>query len=281
MKTLTSIAFSCLLGFLIISNNNISAQNIVSVGTEKISQREMPCNGFFDYNWSAMIYQKSEINSVGYITKLSFEISKTASYQIKNQKIYISNIENPSFDNRLKPNSSEMTKVFEGSVQFNSNGWAEIILNTPFYFDNKSNLIIYYENMDGNWNKDYAFFNCSSTSENTSIHSESDHTFPTGKGSFTNLRPNVKFELANNSSVSNDLKFECYPNPTNSTVTVNHNLTSNSKIIVTNINGQIIFEKNISNSTSETIDLSGYSKGVYNIILKENNSQKTEKVILK
>ena len=75
-----------------------------------------------------------------------------------------------------------------------------------------------------------------STSENTSIHSESDHTFPTGKGSFTNLRPNVKFELANNSSVSNDLKFECYPNPTNSTVTVNHNLTSNSKIIVTNIN---------------------------------------------
>jgi hypothetical protein len=69
-------------------------------------------------------------------------------------------------------------------------------------------------------------------------------------------------------------KIEIFPNPTNGLVNINFpKINSNAVVIVTNIQGQVILQKNMNNLTN-LLDLSGFGKGIY--FLKVNIDQTVE-----
>ncbi|MFH0865278.1 MAG: T9SS type A sorting domain-containing protein, partial [Bacteroidota bacterium] len=76
---------------------------------------------------------------------------------------------------------------------------------------------------------------------------------------------------------ANDIQI--FPNPANSEITVSSAFIVNSKLEILNSLGQIIYCGNLS-ATSKTIDVSGFSKGVYFLILKGNTFTTYKKIVL-
>lgn len=68
-----------------------------------------------------------------------------------------------------------------------------------------------------------------------------------------------------------------FPNPVKDELTVN-NITINSIVSIYDVNGRLISTK-IANSTLEKIDVSLLKKGVYSIIIKDENTHKTNKFV--
>lgn len=73
--------------------------------------------------------------------------------------------------------------------------------------------------------------------------------------------------------------FNVYPNPTNGVFTIELDATEKHDITVNNALGQTVYSSTI-NDVITTINLSSYSKGVYTVELKNNNSTYVEKVIV-
>ncbi|MFA6924292.1 MAG: T9SS type A sorting domain-containing protein [Bacteroidales bacterium] len=278
MRTIKNLLLFLFIIFTVNINKSYG-QNIITVGNDKISQRNMPCNGFFDYNWSALMYRQNEINSEGYISKIYFEVDNSADIVLQNQKIYIALTSETAFENGNKPDVSKMLLVYSGDILFSKSGWQEIILNTPFYYDNKKNIVIYYENFSGKWSEGYAWFNSTNTANNNlTLYSGADFAFPTGIGTLSNLRPNVKFEFSKNAVANN--KFECYPNPATSDIHINYDGNSNAELLISNIYGQVLIQKPISAQAQELIDLKEFSKGIYNVCIQNDEGIEIRKIIL-
>ena len=71
--------------------------------------------------------------------------------------------------------------------------------------------------------------------------------------------------------------FSVYPNPSNGIFTLKFNELPTNNIQISDMNGRIVEELNVKSTTS-TLDLSGYSKGIY--FLTERNSGLVEKLII-
>ncbi|HAS44344.1 MAG TPA: hypothetical protein DCS93_27955 [Microscillaceae bacterium] len=71
-----------------------------------------------------------------------------------------------------------------------------------------------------------------------------------------------------------------YPNPTVSRVFTIEG-SSITGVVVTNINGETVWNENYSNQSKIQIDLSKFSKGMYFITIEANHQRQTQKLILK
>ncbi len=76
-----------------------------------------------------------------------------------------------------------------------------------------------------------------------------------------------------------------YPNPTNGTLYVDFNVekASDMKVMVSNINGQIVYEENhntFNGTYKKSIDLSDQSKGVYLLSIISNKGKTDKKIVL-
>ena len=71
--------------------------------------------------------------------------------------------------------------------------------------------------------------------------------------------------------------FSIYPNPSNQNITISYNATNNYKIVITNILGAIVYEKEMAaNQDNNTvIDLKGLQivSGVYLVKIEAKNEQ--------
>lgn len=137
----------------------------VSVGTYLISTQEFPICNRYHYSYTQQIYLHNEININGYISKLQFYYIPTGYISNpENWVIYMGNTSKESF------NSSEdwipinnLTEVFSGDITnflTSESGWIEIPLDTQFYYNNDSNLVIaIYENTKGKASVSWGAFN--------------------------------------------------------------------------------------------------------------------------
>jgi len=187
---------------LIIFSTSVSAQQIITIGTDNINNEEIPLGGYFDYSWSAMIYKQSEMQAnIGSIESISFNISNSfANYSAFNQKVYMAIISDSTFNDSLyiDPSSLNATLVYDDSLLWNSNngGWKTIELSTPFIYLG-GELLILWENRDGSWSSDYPIFSHSNSPEPKMTKNKSDDgAFPSTNGLYSITRPNIKIEFS-------------------------------------------------------------------------------------
>jgi len=181
-----------------------SGSTIVSIGGGEVSDYNVPANHYYKYGWTDMIYLQSEINTVGSITKIRFQVDPLTSipYTATNQKIYMGHTTLSSFpSSTVKENaqtnyvSSNYTLVYDGTVNWTV-GWVEIVLQTPFPWNNTNNLLIKWENRNNNWSSDEPWFYYTPKT-NAVAYKVLDASYPTADGVRGGLRPNIKIALAN------------------------------------------------------------------------------------
>ena len=80
-------------------------------------------------------------------------VSSCRRYKLaKNQKIYLGHITSNAFSNTNRPDIdkdiTDLTLVYDGSVQWNQGRWNKITFKrtTPFNYDNTKNLVVYFVN---------------------------------------------------------------------------------------------------------------------------------------
>jgi len=180
-----------------------SGSTIVSIGNGEGVVYVTPSYHYYKYSWSETIYLQSEINATGNITKIRFQVdpSSPASYVATNQKIYMAHTTLSTFPNvAVKENaqtnytSSNYTLVYDGTITWIP-GWVEITLQTPFPWNNTSNLLIKYENRSGSWSSSYpGFYYTSKTA--TVGYQYADASYPTTDGTRDGFRPNIKLLIS-------------------------------------------------------------------------------------
>ena len=179
-----------------------SGSTVVSIGGGELSDDDVPVNHYYKNGWSDMIYLQSEINTVGSITKIRFQVDPTTPipYTATNQKIYMGHTTLSIFPSIVKENaqtnyvSSNYTLVYDGTINW-AVGWVEIVLQTPFPWNNTNNLLIKWENRHNGWTSDEPNFYYTSKTH-TVAYKVLDASYPTADGVRGSLRPNIKIALA-------------------------------------------------------------------------------------
>lgn len=190
-----------------------SGGTIVSIGGGEVSDYNVPVNHYYKYGWTDMIYLQSEINTVGNITKIRFQVDPVTSipYTATNQKIYMGHTTLSSFPSIVKENaqtnyvSSDYTLVYSGTVNWTV-GWVEIVLQTAFPWNNTDNLLIKWENRNNSWSSDEPWFYYT-TKANTVAYKVLDASYPTADGVRGSLRPNIKIALSDAVSLPIELLY--------------------------------------------------------------------------
>lgn len=170
-----------------------------TVGTGTSNTSLIPSYGYYDYSWSGMIYTQGEIDKSGTLKTLSFYVdaSSPSSSTLDNQKIYVGHTTSSSFpsspDETLTSeiSVSDYTLVYDGSVTFTP-GWTTITLQQPFDYNNVNNLFVKMENRDGSYINPYPIFDYT-TSTNRGAYKYADNSYPTGSGTQSSIRPNIRF----------------------------------------------------------------------------------------
>ncbi len=166
----------------------------VEIGTGTSTASYIPTYGLWDYSWSQVIYLQSEIGSSLEITKISYDVSNTPSnYTFYNQKIYmkhttLAEFPDGSYDD---PVAAGFTLVYEGDVTFDGSGWNVIPLDNPFSYNGTDNLIVYWQNWDGDYTSGYPSFRYTSQT-NRAKYKYQDGTFPDVSGTLTYRAANIR-----------------------------------------------------------------------------------------
>jgi hypothetical protein len=180
-----------------------AGSTIVSIGNGEGVVYNAPANHYYNYGWSEIIYLQSEINTDGNITKIRFQVDPTTPtpYTATNQKIYMGHTTLSTFPSAaVKENaqtnyvSSNYTLVYDGVVNW-ATGWVEIVLQTPFPWNNINNLLIKWENHRGSYTFDEPWFYYT-TKTNTVGYKHQDASYPTTDGARDGLRPNIKLVIS-------------------------------------------------------------------------------------
>ena len=247
MKFNFRLAF-LVMAFLISSKVSFS-QNYVEVGTG-IIQNTIPIYSSWNYSWSALIYNHSDLGTAKTITKIGLNCVNGPK-TVTNQKMYVKLSPNAVFANANyeDPTNSGYILVFQGDLTFQT-GWNEITLTTPIVYDGVQNLLMHWENR---WNNTYGpqFTSTASTINNTK-NCGNDLNFPppsqTGylnpyPSSLTNMRfyyassgPATPYnplpaDNANAVSVDTDLSWTLGANTTNYDLYFGTNLLNLSPVV--------------------------------------------------
>jgi hypothetical protein len=170
----------------------------VGFGTSNASYA--PFYGLYDFSWYAMIFDQSELGATKQITGIEVEVSSyTTPYIVNNQTIKIYHISQSIFDSTPAVNLSDLTLLDETIVKasftftISPNGWQTINFDDNFCFNGTDNILISWENRDGTWtsgfgNGEYA------VASSKAAHKATDDNYPTGNGTRTNGRINIKFK---------------------------------------------------------------------------------------
>ena len=142
----------------------------VGTGTSTISNTPYATGSYKSYQ--QCLYKANEINGSGWITSISYEIKGNTNVQTNHIEIYMKNSSLTSFAGTSNSNFETVTasnKVFDGDWTItNVDGWSTIILDTPFYYDGTSSLMIgIHENTNQNKTANFVYTSVNNTRLNT------------------------------------------------------------------------------------------------------------------
>ena len=167
----------------------ISSQ-IIGPGTA--TSTYVPCYGWYDYSWSASIYEAAELGFSGQIDTLAFYVNNTTSnYMMVNQLVFLGTTSDNEFFNTNMLDTTQLDLVFSGSVTWNA-GWNYIPLSSSFNYNGSDNLILYWENWDGSYTSGYPSFSSTPVTGNKCKYNYADGAMP-GSGSYYANRADIAF----------------------------------------------------------------------------------------
>ena len=121
------------------------------------------------------------------------------------------------------------------------------------------------------------------------MYVRADNSAPTGKGTVTSYRPNIKLTIAKSSTRNDNLEqneviisdaVTAYPNPTTGIVTVKSDKGIKSINVFSITGAKIYSNSDIKDEASKEIDLSNFNSGIYIIVVNDgikNHSIKVSK----
>lgn len=276
-----------IIGYLLISSIFTQAQTVSIVGTGTNNSNNAPINRYYNYSISEIIYTSTEINSTGYITKLAFQKGTgSASVTIDDVSIYLKT----TTANSLSSGTTDTTSyrlVWTGSFPNNlPSGWAEITLNSPFYYNGTDNLQVLVLKGNQAYSSNRPYYNYTATSPNQirSYSSDSAPWTPATTLSASSDRPNIRLTLT--APVANDAGItEHNPQllcPGNNAITATlKNFGTQALTSVTlnwSINGivqtAVNWTGNLASNQETTVNLGNYSFNqgtIYNITVASDN----------
>ncbi|MEA3318051.1 MAG: hypothetical protein U9R54_08845, partial [Bacteroidota bacterium] len=178
------------------------AQYSVKVGTENSGSVEyQPCNNQYEYGWSATVYKQSDINSHGTITDIFYKSSLWGGFgpgaptNMNNQRIFMKLVTDDAMTSNAFPDTTAMTLVYAGIVEFLNYELAPIHLDASFNLDLNHNLMILFINKSANkeTNSDYFLLYPTEHNQttNNTVYNTDNGSFPGGTGTYTNHMPVV------------------------------------------------------------------------------------------
>ena len=179
----------------------------VEIGTGTSYEWHIPAYGGYNYGWSATLYNQSEIGSAITIEKIAYYVDHYGSgnsYTFYNQKCYMGHTTASTFSDGSRPDPSTMTLVYDGDVTWSGTGWNSITLDTPFSYNGVDNLVIYWENWDGDYDSGYPYWQYTSQT-NRAKYYYNDYNDPDDPGSATGYLcsyvPNIRLYYPNANDV--------------------------------------------------------------------------------
>ena len=168
----------------------------------------------WNYSMTQQIYTADEIGQAGLIQSIAFDYAYTQPFSLPGVKVYMKNVSKNTFDNKYDMVAvSESDKVFEGTFAANGAGWVTLTLDTPFYYDGTSNLLVcFYDCTSGHLSSSYKF-NCTISTKgslNYYIDSSSQWYFDiqelkanyNSNAAKGNYRNNIRLTFNNNSIIT-------------------------------------------------------------------------------
>lgn len=191
-------AFSLCL-FLCLTASLIADTFIIGTGTS--STYYAPFYGYYNYNWSKLIYTADELYGAGLdyptdIIGLAFCVGNSPSnYTMLDQRVYLrlTTVSGYESTDISYPGTSGFTYVYQSDITYIGSGWVYLLFDSPFPWDAASNLELLCENWDGAYANGYPAFNYTSTSPNyRTVYKFQDSSFPSGlTGTRSYNRPNL------------------------------------------------------------------------------------------
>lgn len=182
---------------LLIAVASGSLGGTIEIGTGNVTTRYQPVYGSWDYGWSQVLYEQSEIGGAYVITGISYRVSNSpSSYTMNSQMVYMATRALSVFSDAFyeNPETNGFSKVFDGSVTWSGSGWKLISLTTPYVHEGTGNLAIQWGNWDGSFSSGYPMFYCTTQPdyENLAKYDYQDGSFPVDAGTLTYYRPNIR-----------------------------------------------------------------------------------------
>ena len=175
----------------------IDPSTIVQLGdpNSTTTNGRVPSYGYYDYSWSALIYNAAEVGAPIIINELQFDVENNINTTMTNQRIYMAHTTLDVFPNGNEPISgdvtiSDWTLVYSGGIDW-SQGWNSITLDNEFSYNGSGNLLIKTTNEHGSWTTNYPEFRYTAKS-NSVVYNYNDGTFPSSLGYRNSYRPNMK-----------------------------------------------------------------------------------------
>ncbi|MEI6694847.1 MAG: GEVED domain-containing protein [Bacteroidota bacterium] len=148
---------------------------------------------YWGYTRSAAVYQASEIGGFGLMNQIKWDVATSASTNIP-IKIYLKQITGNNMTADTWANlTNGATLVYSGTQSFNNAGWFAIGLSTAFNYLSGNLMVLTEANYGGTGTSPYPYFNYTTTTTNNTFQSlYQDSSPPTGTGTLSNTRPNIK-----------------------------------------------------------------------------------------
>ena len=180
----------------------------IGSGTDILTR--LPLYGLYDFSQGGMLYLATELidagaKGSGAILNIGLEFDYwSRGYSRKNQTIKISHVaesEMPrlggSPDYRdLNLTNTTTVKTFDFVTDF-VEGWQTFDLTTPFIWNGSSNILISWENRDGNWKSGYGWLKGDGRAENRANSWYSDDLYPISPNEALRGRPNLRINTSN------------------------------------------------------------------------------------
>ncbi len=174
--------------------------DFIEVGGGTSGTSYVPVYGFYDYNWTRVIYTAEELTNQSFtITGLEYQYyNNPNNYEMLNQSVYIGYTDLDVFSSTayVNPLTAGATKVYEGNITFNgSQGeWFTLDFNVnDFEYNGTSNIIVYWENRDGSYASGYPRWYYKSI-QNTVCYKYRDNSFPDDvNGNIVYYKANTRF----------------------------------------------------------------------------------------
>lgn len=179
-----------------------ASSDIVIIGNEDYDNQYLPFDFYYKHSYSQSIYRYADLNIVDKrIESIQYEYNQNSECDFENIKIYMGLTDLTSFSGSSWYSPEELTLVYDGSLSFDtSTSWVNIMLDTPFFYENTDNLIIACRKDVANSESYNSSFFCSNADENMSLifvnnYTEADPTLSSVIPTVTNYYPNIKLHV--------------------------------------------------------------------------------------